>query len=393
MAGNQVTLTFGGDTTKLEQAFSRVETGAASMSTKVDEAGNRLGKMSEASDHVATKASTATGAFGALSSGVDLMNAKSEARKQKLSAENEQLGTQIDKLKAQTDANGKLSPQIQAQIDALEKKKTANDQESVSLDAQEQKTQKYTNALQTAYLATDAISGVTDLFTLATEGSTLKTIGSTAATVAHTVASGAAKVATLAWTGVQWLLNVAMDANPLGLIILAIAALVVVIILIATKTDWFQKLWTVAWKGIKTAAEDVWNWLKQIPGWLETAFSKVASIISWPYRTAFNLIADAWNATIGKLSWTVPKWVPIIGGDTISAPKLPHFHSGGVVPGLPGQELLAVLQAGERVTPAGQDNSSGGGLALEFVGDLDSAFATFFMKLVREGMIRPVVTA
>ena len=33
-------------------------------------------------------------------------------------------------------------------------------------------------------------------------------------------------------------------------------------------------------------------------------------------------------------------------------------HSGGVVPGTPGADVLAVLQAGERVTPAGQSGTT-----------------------------------
>jgi hypothetical protein len=33
--------------------------------------------------------------------------------------------------------------------------------------------------------------------------------------------------------------------------------------------------------------------------------------------------------------------------------QLPYLHSGGVVPGTPGSDVLAVLQAGERVLPAG----------------------------------------
>jgi tape measure domain-containing protein len=43
---------------------------------------------------------------------------------------------------------------------------------------------------------------------------------------AAAIASGVATLATKIWTGAQWLLNIAMDANPIGLIIAAIAILV-----------------------------------------------------------------------------------------------------------------------------------------------------------------------
>ena len=57
-------------------------------------------------------------------------------------------------------------------------------------------------------------------------------------------------------------LDVAMDANPIGLIVLAIGALVTAVILIATKTTWFQTIWKYAWQGIKDAAAAVWDFLK-----------------------------------------------------------------------------------------------------------------------------------
>lgn len=185
------------------------------------------------------------------------------------------------------------------------------------------------------------------------------TIGQTIATTASTVAQGAAKAATVTWTGVQWLLNVALSANPIGLVVIAIAALIAIVVLIATKTTWFQDIWRIAWGGIKTAALAVWDWLKGLPEMIGGAFSKVTSFISAPFRAGFNLISDAWNNTVGKLSWTIPNWVPGIGGNTISVPHLPHFHSGiDRVPGLPGQEVLAVLEAGERVQTREQAQAS-----------------------------------
>jgi len=173
------------------------------------------------------------------------------------------------------------------------------------------------------------------------------------------------------WTGAQWLLNIALSANPIGLVIVAVAALIAIIVLIATKTDWFQTAWKATWDAIKVATEWVtnavvgyikwvignyetaWHFLESLPGRLGRAFSAVFGFITAPFRAAFNFISDAWNNTVGRLSWTVPGWVPGVGGRSISAPRLPRFHSGGTVPGTPGQEMLAVLQAGERVIPAG----------------------------------------
>jgi len=183
------------------------------------------------------------------------------------------------------------------------------------------------------------------LFTVIGGVQLLTTVTSLAA-----IKMGVVKAATTAWTAVQWLLNAALTANPIGLIVAGIALLIGAIVLVATKTTWFGDLW-------KTIVDGIVNVVTGIPDAIKAAFSTLANIILWPYKTAFNAISDVWNATVGKLQWTVPTWVPLIGGNTVGAPQLPRFHSGGVVPGSPGQEILAVLQAGETVTPAGQSNN------------------------------------
>jgi hypothetical protein len=181
-------------------------------------------------------------------------------------------------------------------------------------------------------------------------------------------------------TAAQWAWNAAQTANPIGLIIVAVGALIAIIVVIATKTTWFQDLWRVTWGGIKKAASAVGSWFKdtlwgkwikgswdaimnkgvqvylwfqKLPGKLKAAFANIAISLYAPFRAAFNKVSDAWNNTIGRLSWTVPGWIPGIGGASISAPQLPKFHQGGVVPGPPGTEVPILAMAGETVTPAG----------------------------------------
>jgi hypothetical protein len=174
-------------------------------------------------------------------------------------------------------------------------------------------------------------------------------------------------------------LNFAFLTSPLTWIIVGIVALIAVIVLIATKTDWFQRIWKAAWGWIKnaavsswtlikSAASSAWSFLSKIPGWTRTAFGKVASFITAPYRAAFNGIARAWNNTIGRLSFTFPSWIPGIGGHGFSVPNLPTFHAGGVVPGVRGSAVPIMAQAGERVSGV----ASGGGDDLRVVVKLDS---------------------
>lgn len=184
-------------------------------------------------------------------------------------------------------------------------------------------------------------------------------------------------------TAAQWAWNAAQAASPTTWIIIGIVALVAIIVVIATKTTWFQTLWKKAWGGIKTAAKDAWDWIKQIPGWVGTAFSKIGNAISAPFRAAFNLVSDAWNNTVGRLNWTVPGWVPGIGGDSIGVPNLPHFHEGGTVPGNPGSDVLAVLQAGEEVT--GVAGAGGGGQTI-FIDSRGSQLDQLLVEVLSRSM-------
>jgi hypothetical protein len=182
-------------------------------------------------------------------------------------------------------------------------------------------------------------------------------VGVLAKAAADKVAAGAARV----WAAAQWVMNSALFASPITWIVAGIVLLIAAIVLIATKTDWFQKAWRAAWGWIKTAAANTWEFIKKIPGWIASAFSKVAGFISRPFKDAFNAIASAWNNTIGRLHWSVPSWVPGIGGKGIDVPNLPHFHAGGIVPGVPGTPTVALLQAGETIGSVATSGDSGGG--------------------------------
>ena len=201
----------------------------------------------------------------------------------------------------------------------------------------------------------------------------------------------AVKSATTAIRG----MSLAMFTSPVFWIIAAIVLLIGVIVLIATKTDWFSRAWRASWNWIKNAAGAAWDWiraksaavwafLQRIPGNLRSAFARVAGFLTAPFRAAFNAIARAWNNTIGRLSWSVPSWVPFIGGNSISVPNLPTFHAGGTVPGVIGRPVMTLLQAGEQVSAVG--SSSGGRGGEEWIrvdlGDLGDALLEPIRKAV-----------
>lgn len=123
--------------------------------------------------------------------------------------------------------------------------------------------------------------------------------------VAYKTVMLAITVATKAWAAVQALLNIALTANPIGLIIAAIAGLVAGIVVLYNRNETFRKIVQTTWAAIKTAISAVWNWLSTtvFPG-LKLAFTAIGTAATWLWN---NAITPAWNgikAVIG-VAWEV----------------------------------------------------------------------------------------
>jgi hypothetical protein len=166
----------------------------------------------------------------------------------------------------------------------------------------------------------------------------------TAAIIAHTIALGAQKIAMGLATAAQWAFNAAMDANPIGLIILAIAALIAAGILL-------YKNW-----------DKVVSFFKGIPEALGNAFAKLGNILLAPFRAAVEGIEIAINwiiKQINKIKVDIPDWVPGLGGKTfgfnIPELKLPSFADWeGQIPGPEGKPYLAEVHGGEFISQKSQ---------------------------------------
>lgn len=70
----------------------------------------------------------------------------------------------------------------------------------------------------------------------------------------------AVQIATKAWTAVQWLLDVAMDASPIGLVVIAIAALAAVFVYLWMHSAGFRNFWIGLWHDIVAIAKAVGEW-------------------------------------------------------------------------------------------------------------------------------------
>lgn len=81
----------------------------------------------------------------------------------------------------------------------------------------------------------------------------------TAAGVAHTAYMAASAAATGGLTVAQWALNAALTANPIGLVVVAIAALVAGLIVAYKRSETFRKVVDGAFKAIGEAGRWLWN--------------------------------------------------------------------------------------------------------------------------------------
>lgn len=136
---------------------------------------------------------------------------------------------------------------------------------------------------------------------------------------------------TKAAAAAQWLLNAAMNANPIGIIIGLITAIAAALIYFFTQTqtgqqiwqgfmNWLQSAWTSIssffsglWQGIigffqnaGSTAQNIWNsvvsFFQSIPGKISGFFSGIGSAIGGFFTSAGNNIRNIFNAVVSFVS-------------------------------------------------------------------------------------------
>ena len=162
-------------------------------------------------------------------------------------------------------------------------------------------------------------------------------------------------------------LNAVMSANPLGIIIGLIAALVATFIYCWNTCEGFRNFFIGMWEGIKTAFGVVvdfigtginmvvnffvgmYNGIASIVGGIATVFSNVFNAIVNIVKTPINWIIDGINLFIRGLNKIkIPDWVPGIGGLGLNLKTIPRLNVGtNYVP----EDQIAMIHKGEAVIP------------------------------------------
>lgn len=229
-------------------------------------------------------------------------------------------------------------------------------------------------ALAIASLARQAASWVAE---------TAAKVAATAATVAHTAVTKAAAAA-------QWLLNAALSANPIGLVVIAIAGLVAALVVAYKKSETFRNIVNAAWGAIKKAAVAVFgfvaNYIKawvgiiravlgkvkavadsvvrffdrmrdgivgafnRVTGFLRTVAGKIKSAIGNPgrilYEVGKDIVAGLRNGISAAWHWVTDKLKGLIGGLSKAAKKVLGIGSPSRVFAAVGKDVAAGLAIG-----------------------------------------------
>lgn len=358
MAKNQVTLTFAGDSKNLEKSFDNVGAGAKKMGASVEDQASKIDRLGEAGGNTETRFL----GLGAGISGVSTL----------------------------------LSGDLNAE----------------------------TAAMAVADLG-DAVEHT--LAPLLSQGKALLASGANAVTSAGQHAMAAATTGA-GWVkmGVLATINAAKMAaawvislGPIALVVAAIAGVIAILAALGVDFDDVKRIAKAAWNGILGAGRAVFNWLRanwptvlailtgpfglavlaivkhrdkivgffrSVPGAIRGFFSGLARTIAGPFESAFRMVKRVWNSTLGGFGFSFGGWDPPGPGPKVPgfSFRIPSMHTGGIVPGAPGQEQLILAMAGERVSRPG---ASGGSIIIDMRGAI-VADDRQFEAMVRKAFAR-----
>jgi tape measure domain-containing protein len=115
------------------------------------------------------------------------------------------------------------------------------------------------------------------------------------------IVQGAIKV----WAAVQWALDAALNANPIALIVIGIAALVAAVVIAYKNSETFRDIVNAAWGAVKGAIGAVVDWITgSVVPWLVGAWDTISS----GAKTLWGYITTAWNGIMAVLK-AVGDWI------------------------------------------------------------------------------------
>jgi hypothetical protein len=119
------------------------------------------------------------------------------------------------------------------------------------------------------------------------------------------------KVIALALAGIATAIvaiNIAMSLNPISAIAIGIGLVAAAAVIAYKKFETFRTIVDGVFGAVR------W-WISNVTIPLFKGLLGAATFV-------FNAIASVWNNTVGKLAFTIPSWVPLLGGKSFAMPKI-----------------------------------------------------------------------
>lgn len=246
---------------------------------------------------------------------------------------------------------------------------------------------------------------------------------------------------------VQWAMNAALLANPVTWVVIGIIALIAVIVLVATKTKFFQTVWKYVWGFMKSVGawfagpfagffvrawgkivaslnrakgqfmgavnfikNLFWGWaraqvaiassvigqvvrivnfIRSAPGRIRGALAGMFNPLWSGFRNNVNRLISGWN----NLSFGIPGFSfagVSVPGISVGTPDIPYLATGGNVM----RDGMAYLHAGEQVTKRaevtrtgpGTGSGGGGGGSTITISGSNTRAVRVLLELLREGI-------
>jgi hypothetical protein len=165
--------------------------------------------------------------------------------------------------------------------------------------------QKGVTVATTAWAAVTKVATVTaEVFRVVTGGVAQTLVGTRIQLIAMAVAQKVAAAAAKVWAATQWLVNAALTANPIGIVVVAIAALVAGIVLAYRNSETFRNIVQGAFKAIRGAVGTAVNFIIGLfRAWFNTTsavvlgilhmFGKLPGPMGAPFRAAERAVQSA----------------------------------------------------------------------------------------------------
>ena len=103
-------------------------------------------------------------------------------------------------------------------------------------------------------------------------------------------------------TAAQWALNVAMTANPIGIVIVAIGALVVAFIVLWNKSEGFRNFWINLWEKVKAIVTSAWEGIKAGFEKIKNGISAVKEKVSTMWNGVKEKTSELWGGVKNAVS-------------------------------------------------------------------------------------------